>query len=97
MTVDPGLVLKVINGLEGVDGRNASVSKAEEEIPEVGKMQDGKRMARGWEDGKMTRAWQDGKRLSRYSTFVTFAKMKQKYFLKILRSALCGVGVTSVL
>ena len=86
MTVNPGLVLKVIDGLEGVDGRNASVSKAEEEIPEVGKMQ----------DGKMTR-WQDGKRLSRYSTFVTFAKMKQKYFLKILRSAICGVGVTSVI
>ena len=38
MTVDPGLVLKVIDGLEGVDGRNASVSEAEEEIPEVGKM-----------------------------------------------------------
>ena len=38
MTVDPGLVLKVIDGLKGVDGRNASVSEAEEEIPEVGRM-----------------------------------------------------------
>ena len=56
MTVDPGLVLKVIDGLEGVDGRNASVSKAEEEIPEVGKMQDGK-MAR-WQDGKRLARWQ---------------------------------------
>ena len=45
----------------------------------------------------MTRAWKDDIRLSRYSTFVTFAKMKQKYFLKILRSAICGVGVTSVI
>ena len=52
MTVNPGLVLKVIDGLEGVDGRNASVSKAEEEIPEVGKMQDGK-MARWQEVGKI--------------------------------------------
>ena len=51
MTVDPGLVLKVIDGLEGVDGRNASVSEAEEEIPEVGKMQDGKRLGR-WQDDK---------------------------------------------
>ena len=59
MTVDPGLVLKVIDGLEGVDGRNASVSEAEEEIPEVGKM------AR-WQDDKMAR-WQEvGKRLARY-------------------------------
>ena len=49
MTVDPGLVLKVIDGLEGVDGRNASVSKAEEEIPEVGTM------ARWQEVGKMAR------------------------------------------
>ena len=54
-------------------------------------------MARGWEDGKMTRAWKDDIRLSRYSTFVTFAKMKQKYFLKIFRGAICGVGVTSVI
>ena len=51
MTVNPGLVLKVIDGLEGVDGRNASVSKAEEEIPEVGKM------AR-WQDGKRLGRWQ---------------------------------------
>ena len=65
MTVNPGLVLKVINGLEGVDGRNASVSKAEEEIPEVGKMQDGK-MARC----KMTRGWQDGKSLARWQKVV---------------------------
>ena len=57
MTVNPGLVLKVINGLEGVDGRNASVSKAEEEIPEVGKMQDGKRLAR-WQDDKSLARWQ---------------------------------------
>ena len=57
MTVNPGLVLKVINGLEGVDGRNASVSKAEEEIPEVGKMQDGKRLAR-WQDDKSLAKWQ---------------------------------------
>ena len=57
MTVNPGLVLKVIDGLEGVDGRNASVSKAEEEIPEVGKMQDGK-MAR-WQDGKRLARWQE--------------------------------------
>ena len=49
MTVDPGLVLKVIDGLEGVDGRNASVSEAEEEIPEVGTM------ARWQEVGKMAR------------------------------------------
>ena len=48
MTVDPGLVLKVIDGLEGVDGRNASVSEAEEEIPEVQR----------WQDDKMTR-WQE--------------------------------------
>ena len=53
MTVNPGLVLKVIDGLEGVDGRNASVSEAEEEIPEVGKKQDGK-MTR-WQDDKMAR------------------------------------------
>ena len=59
MTVNPGLVLKVIDGLEGVDGRNASVSKAEEEIPEVGKMQDGK-MAR----------WQDDKSLARLQKVV---------------------------
>ena len=57
MTVNPGLVLKVIDGLEGVDGRNASVSKAEEEIPEVGKMQDGKRLAR-WQDDKSLARWQ---------------------------------------
>ena len=57
MTVDPGLVLKVIDGLEGVDGRNASVSKAEEEIPEVGKMQDGKRLGR-WQDDKSLARWQ---------------------------------------
>ena len=59
MTVDPGLVLKVIDGLEGVDGRNASVSKAEEEIPEVGKMQDGKRLGRWQELGKMANGCQD--------------------------------------
>ena len=53
MTVDPGLVLKVIDGLEGVDGRNASVSEAEEEIPEVGKMQDGKRLGRWQKVGKI--------------------------------------------
>ena len=53
MTVNPGLVLKVIDGLEGVDGRNASVSKAEEEIPEVGKM------ARLQEVGKMAKGCQD--------------------------------------
>ena len=57
MTVDPGLVLKVIDGLEGVDGRNASVSEAEEEIPEVGKMQDGKRLGR-WQDDKSLARWQ---------------------------------------
>ena len=57
MTVNPGLVLKVIDGLEGVDGRNASVSKAEEEIPEVGKMQDGKRLGR-WQDDKRLGRWQ---------------------------------------
>ena len=57
MTVDPGLVLKVIDGLEGVDGRNASVSKAEEEIPEVDKMQDGKRLGR-WQDEKSFARWQ---------------------------------------
>ena len=57
MTVNPGLVLKVIDGLEGVDGRNASVSEAEEEIPEVGKMQDGKRLGR-WQDDKSLARWQ---------------------------------------
>ena len=50
MTVNPGLVLKVIDGLEGVDGRNASVSKAEEEIPEVGKMARFGKMAKGCQD-----------------------------------------------
>ena len=58
MTVDPGLVLKVIDGLEGVDGRNASVSEAEEEIPEVGKMQDGK-MTKWQNDKRLARGWQD--------------------------------------
>ena len=54
------------------------------------------RLAR-WQDDKMARWHEVGKRLARYSTFVTFAKMKQKYFLKIFRGAICGVGVTLVI
>ena len=69
MTVNPGLVLKVIDGLEGVDGRNASVSEAEEEIPEVGKMQDGKRLGR-WQDDKRLGRWQNDKSLARWQKAV---------------------------
>ena len=50
-----------------------------------------------WQDDKMAKWQKVGKRLARYSTFVTFAKMKQKYFLRIFRGAVCGVGVTSVI